>query len=662
MSLTDLLKSMLRARVPDHPLAAPTAGAAPAKSEASRQEATRLLDAGNVAENGGNPQEAFRLYEAALALAPDFPRAHLNRANVLMARGEVADAIAGYATAIDLDPSYFAAHFNLGLASLPAGDPQQALASFDRTIALKPDFVDAHIARGNLLEELGQVDEAIASYRLALRLRPDFAEAHNNLGIALLRAGRIEEAVTAGRRAVELRPDYAEGYGNLANALKALGRMDESLAQYERALAINPDYIEARSGRLFGHNYLSNRPVAQSLDDARRYGALVAGLAQPATAWRNDADPERVLRVGFVSGDLYDHPVGYFFEAVLAALHARTPAMLELHVYANNLREDATTARLRASCHAWHMIAGHADEQVAGAIRDDGIDILIDLSGHTGLNRLPVFAWKPAPVQVTWLGYFSTTGVAAIDYVIADPWAVPEGAETEFTETVWRLPETRLCFTPPGDAGEVAPLPALSEGAITFGCFSHLTKVNDGVIALWARVLAAVPDSRLLLKAPQLTSSSVRAALLARFDAQGIGADRLILEGPSPRADYLAAYEDVDIMLDTFPYPGGTTTAEAVWMGVPVLSMTGDTFLSRQGVSLLTNAGLPDWIAVDGDDFVARAVAQAGDRDRLAALRRDLRRRVRASPLFDAPRFAAHFEQALRAMWRMDCEKRRPGR
>jgi predicted O-linked N-acetylglucosamine transferase (SPINDLY family) len=358
-----------------------------------------------------------------------------------------------------------------------------------------------------------------------------------------------------------------------------------------------------------------------------------------------------------VSGDLYDHPVGFFFESVLAALRARTPARLELTVYANGLNDDATTRRIRAAAHAWRVVAGLSDEHLVQVIRDDGIDVLVDLSGHTGRNRLPAFAWKPAPVQATWLGYFATTGVAAIDYLIADPWAVPEGADDEFTESVWRLPETRMCFTPPADAPDVADLPARAGNPLTFGCFSHLTKVNDDVLALWARVLVAVPGSRLFLKAPQLAADTVHDALLARFQAHGIGAERLILEGPSRRADYLAAYEDVDLMLDTFPYPGGTTTAEALWMGVPVLTLAGDTFLSRQGRSLLTNAGLPEWVANDADDFVARAVARAADLDGLADLRRGLRQRLQASPLFDAPRFAAHFEAALRGMWQAWCAR-----
>jgi predicted O-linked N-acetylglucosamine transferase (SPINDLY family) len=299
---------------------------------------------------------------------------------------------------------------------------------------------------------------------------------------------------------------------------------------------------------------------------------------------------------------------------------------------------------------------GLSDENLAQQIREDGIDILIDLSGHTAHNRLPMFAWKPAPIQVSWLGYFATTGVTAIDYLIADPWTLPESEEANFTENIWRLPETRLCFTPPDVDMEITPLPALSNGHLTFACFNNLTKMNDTVVALWARILAAVPTSRLFLKSKQLREASVRQSVVDRFAAHGIDSERLILEGLSPRAEYLATYQRVDIALDPFPYTGGTTSVEALWMGVPVLTLAGECFLSRQGVGLLMNAGLPEWIAADADDYVARAVSHASDLQRLAALRNGLRQQVLASPVFDAQRFAHHFETALRGMWKKWCD------
>ena len=344
---------------------------------------------------------------------------------------------------------------------------------------------------------------------------------------------------------------------------------------------------------------------------------------------------------------------------MLQALHRQAGNDIQLTVYATQPYKDALTDRLMACTARWNMVFGMSDEALAQRIHADGIDILIDLAGHTAHNRLPVFGWKPAPVQVTWLGYFATTGVSQIDHLLADPWTVPASLEAGFTEHIWRLPQTRLCFTPPSASAAVSALPALRTGHITFGCFNNLTKLNDEVIALWARVLHAVPGSRLLLKASQLGSAMVRQTMQSRFKAQGVASDRLILQGPSTREDYLQAYGQIDIALDPFPFTGGTTSAEGLWMGVPVLTLAGDSMVARQGVSLLMNAGLPDWVADAPEDYVAKAMAHASDLTTLATLRSGLRERVMQSPLFDAERFADHLGTALREMWRAHARRAR---
>ena len=481
---------------------------------------------------------------------------------------------------------------------------------------------------------LGHLDEAVTCHRRALDLQPDYPLAHANLGVALQAQGRLDQAVASTRRSLALAPDTAATHFNLGSALKEQGHLDEAVTCYRTALTLRPDYAEAYSNLLFTLNYMSGAPA---LDEARRFGRMVSAKAiAPFTAW--DCPAGR-LRVGLVSGDLHAHPVGYFLEGVLAALD------LELFAYPTREVEDQVSRRLRHHVAAWTPLAGLDDQAAAARIHADGVHVLIDLSGHTAHNRLPVFAWRPAPVQVTWLGYFATTGMAEIDYVLADPHMVPPGEEGHFTERVWRLPDSHWCFTPPDDAPEVGPLPALASGSITFGCFNTLTKINDRVVALWMRVLAAVPGSRLLLKARQLGEESVRQATRFRF---GPLADRLILEGPSPRADMLKDYQRVDVALDPFPFPGGTTTLEGLWMGVPVLTRRGDRFVSHQGESIAINAGLAEWIAADDDDTVAKAAAL--DLHRLAEVRAGLRSRMRTSPLFDAPRFARHLEAALGEM------------
>jgi protein O-GlcNAc transferase len=318
---------------------------------------------------------------------------------------------------------------------------------------------------------------------------------------------------------------------------------------------------------------------------------------------------------------------------------------------------DEVSARIQAQCHVWRQVHALDDEALARQIREDRIDILIDLAGHTDKNRVPAFAWKPAPVQATWLGYLGTTGVAAIDYLIADDWTLPPEFEPHFTENIWRLPRSYLCFTPPAEDCAIGPLPALANGYVTFGSFNNLIKVGPDVVSLWSRVLHAVPQSRLLLKTTQFIEASVRQDVAQQFARHGITSSRLMLEPPVPRADYLKPYNRVDIALDPFPYPGITTSVECLWMGVPFVTLAGKTFMARQGIGLLNNAGLPDWIAADEDDYVKLAARRAGDLHSLQQLRQELRARVFASPIFDAQSFAQNFESAMRGMWRAWCAR-----
>jgi predicted O-linked N-acetylglucosamine transferase (SPINDLY family) len=439
--------------------------------------------------------------------------------------------------------------------------------------------------------------------------------------------------------------------------LATFGLFDQAEESILNALRIKPDYIEAWSNLLRLQLFRVDQPAAELFSKARQYGELVARRSRRYSEWPNTPEPERRLRVAFVSGDLWNHPVGHFVEGVLGALRAQASDRIELVAYATHTVEDEVTARIKAMCHRWQSAVTLTDEEFARRIRADGIDILIDLSGHTAYNRLPVFAWKPVPVQATWLGYLATTGVREIDYVIADAWTLPPGDEANFTESIWRLPDSYLCFTPPAEDTGVGPLPAVRNGHVTFGSFNNLSKMNDSVVTLWARVMHAVPDSRLFLKSPQFREPSVHASVRERFARHGIADSRLALEKPIPRTAYLSAYHRLDIALDPFPYPGITTSVESLWMGVPVLTLAGDRFNSRQGMGLLMNAGLPDWIAADADDYVAKAAAHAGDLPRLEALRSGLRAQVHASPFFDAPRFAGNFEAAVRSMWRQWCAK-----
>ncbi len=616
-------------------------------AELSPNDADAHSNLGCVLNDLGRWNDAETSLKCALKINPDFAPALSNLGNTLQHQGRFGEARDCYLRALQIAPDYAEAHFNLACTSKKQGELSDAEAHYRLALQIRPDYAEAHNNLGAALLELGRLNEAEASCRQALQINPEFAEAHTNLANTLMELARPDEAEAHYRQAIRISPNYAEAHYNLGSMLKEVNRLGEAESCYRQALCINPDFMEAQSNLLFLINYLADSPSSSNLEQARRYGMLVSRKATaPFAQWSCDQQAQR-LRIGFVSGDFRNHPVSYFIESLLPSLNQA----FDLYAYPTHNESDDLTRRIKPHFAAWHPVAGLGDEAAARLIHGDKLHLLIDLSGHTRYNRLPVFAWKPAPVQVSWLGYFSTTGVAEIDYLIADPWVLPETEEAYFTEKIWRLPETRLCFTPPDIDIEVSKLPALSNGYVTFGCFNNLSKLNDDVIALWSRVLVAVPGSRLFLKAQQFKADSVCRQTVARFAGHGIDASRLILEGPESRAKYLAAYHRVDIALDPFPFPGGTTSVEGLWMGVPVLGLAGKRFLSRQGVGIMMNAGLPEWIAADADDYLARAMLHAADLQRLAKLRRSLREQIRVSPLFDAARFAGHFEAALRGMW-----------
>ena len=614
-----------------------------------------LAAQGSALENLGRSNEAIASYRQALEIRPNYVEVHRNLALLFKEIGRLDDAIKCYRILLELSPDKANAHFQLGSALHQFEQYGEALANYRQAIVLQPDHVDAHSGMGVLFHATGQFDQAIDSYRKALRLQPDLFEVHGNLGNVFKDMRRLNESVMCYQRVLELQPNDAKAHNNLGTALSDLGRLDEALDCYRRALVIDPFFDTAHSNLLFTGNLLVDQPHPLLLAEARQYGARAMQRAQPFSNWKCSPDPNRRMRVGFVSGDMREHPVGHFLEGVLAVLESNAFDRLEVFAYPTFNSNDEVALRLKSHCQSWFSAMGLSDQDFAQRIRDDKIDILIDLSGHTAHNRLPIFAWNPAPVQVTWLGYLATTGVTAIDYILADAWTLPESEEDNFTETVWRLPQSYLCFTPPRDKVHVGLLPALQNGYITFGSFNNLAKINDAVVALWSRVLLAVRGSRLYLKSPQLGDIETRQHTLSRFKLHGVDEGRLTLVGLVPRVDYVLPFHKIDIALDPFPYPGITTSVESLWMGVPVLTLEGNSFLSRQGVGLMMNAGLPDWIAADPDDYVARAIDHASNVQGLAELRAGLRDRLMMSPIFDALQFSQHFEAALRCMWQKSC-------
>lgn len=602
---------------------------------------------GTVQDALGRLQDAEISFRRALDLDPDYVQAHSSLGTVLNDLGRIDEAEAALRRAVDLDPDIAEAQNNLGLVLYDSLRLDEAEARFRHVLSIDPGLAVVRTNLAMALKSLGRLTEAEAEFRAVLDVAPDFVKALNGLGSVLMSLDRYPEATEAFRRVVEIAPDFEVGLNNLGSALNDLGRFDEAESLFRRALEVNPDFLPAHNNLLFCLNYVG-RPAAQTRKQAEVFGNLVErDVASLDTAPLLAVKPAR-LRVGLVSGDFHSHPVAYFLENILANVDSER---IELLAYPTWDHADNVTDRLRAFMSGWTPLSGLDDNAAAARIRADEVHVLIDLAGHTARNRLPVFARRPAPVQVAWLGYFATTGLSRMDYIMGDPQVTPDHEADNFTETVWRLPDTYLCFTAPDAAVEVGPLPALTHGAVTFGSFNKIAKMNDAVMASWARVMRAVPGSRLLLIAHFMLDAGVRQSLIDRFAANGVTADRLVLQGPTSRVGLLAAYNQVDIALDPFPFTGGATSAEALWMGVPVLTRKGDHLIAHQGETLLTNAGLPDWIARDDDDFVAKAVAATADLDALAALRAGLRAQVLASPLFDAPRFARQWEDALWQMW-----------
>jgi len=640
---------------------------------------------GNVLHDLGRLEDALSAYDSALRLIPDYAEAHSNRGNTLTGMGRLDEALAACDSALRLIPDYAEAHNNRGNALKDMGRLDEALSAYDATLRLRPDYADAHMSRGNTLKAIGRLEEALAAYAAVLRLRPDYAEAHYNRGNALYSMERLNEALAAFDTALRLKPDYSEAHNNRGNALIDMGRLrealaacdaalrlrpnvagahynrgkalkdmarpDEALTAYDEAVRLRPDFAIAHSSKLLVLHYVAFEARGAIAAAARAFGTSVS-RADAVQAFANAPIPDRRLRIGYVSGDLRGHPVGYFLQSILR--HHASDAV-EVFCYSNNLRDDDLTASFRSEADHWRGISGLTDEAAASLIRADGIDVLVDLSGHTARNRLPLFARRPAPVQVSWLGYFGTTGLAAMDYVLADRFVVPPGEEDAFTEQVWRMPDSYLCFKPPDL--DVPVRRGDADGPITFGSFNNLAKLSAHTVSLWAQVLQSVPRSRLLLKTGQLADPAVRQSVRERFAGHGIEADRLLLEGPSPWGDYLASYNRVDIALDPLPYGGGTTTADGLWMGVPVVTLRGGTWVGRISESILSTVGLPELVAGSPGDYIALAAELAADRDRRAALHAGLRSRLEGSAFCDGPGFTWHLEEAYRGMWTRWCEQ-----
>jgi len=596
--------------------------------------------------------EAVSAYTNALRHQPDFPEAHYNLGLALHHQQQVAAAEASYRAALALRPGYLAAQSNLGKALLDQRQLQPAIDAFHAALAIDPRHPETHFNLGNALVRQGLHSEAARSYSAALQSRPHFPEAQLNLGNVLNEMDQTDAAIAAYLEILAAHPGFADVFVNLAGAYKNLGRFAQSLDAYEQAIALQP----ANAGYLSNLLYLLhfhpgfNAPAIR--EEHRRWNDRFAvPLRSSIQPHRNVPDPSRRLKIGYVSSELHDHVIG---RNLLPLFTHHDHPQFEIICYAAAQRPDGLTARLQSCADQWRDTIGLSDEALAQQIRADEVDILVDLSLHMAHNRLPVFARQPAPVQLTFAGYPASTGVETIQYRLTDPFLDPPGNDSFYSEESIRLPDSFWCFDPIEEGPAPNPLPAATAGYITFGCLNNFCKVNDSVLDLWSRVLGQVPTSLLLLLAPR---GQCREQILHFFSARNIDPARVEFLTKSPRREYLPWHHRIDLILDTFPYNGHTTSLDALWMGVPVVSLAGQHAVSRAGFSQMSNLGLTDLVAFTGDDYVRIATTLAGDLPRLAELRATLRSRLQASPLMDAPRFARHIEQAYRTLWERWCQR-----
>ena len=644
---------------------------------ADPRHAGALSNLGVLVARRGDTTEAHRLYSAALAADPSQLDARFNLGNLYRKLNRPLDAVATFQTVLRLAPNHPRAYLNLGLALSDAGDWDAAIDSFRRAVAAddglaegynllgdalfrtgrtaeaagvfreyiarSPDDPRGHHNLGLTLAAGGESEQAVGELEQALRLRPDYPDAHNSLGVAFEAVNRVDDAQVHYQEAVRLRPEFADAWSNLGTSFAEQGRVGEAIDALRQAMALRPD-PRAGSNLLLALTYSSDTDAEQLRDDHATWAATFADPKTPAEPMRYPAPVAgRRLKVGYVSGDFRGHTSAGFIEALLTH-HDRNA--VHVTCYPNVARPDDTTARLKRLADAWRPIHTLTDGQAADAVRDDEIDILVDLSGHTAGNRLLVFARRPAPVQLTLYGYPCAPGLKAIDSRVTDPFADPPDAPG--TEPLTRLPEFGWVYTPPANAPEPNPLPASNRRAFTFGSLNNPAKLSEACVEAWARVLKAVAGSRLVLMAGRSVAAANR--LAERFAQLGVVPDRLEIIHRLQPNEYFEAYQPIDLCLDPFPYNGGSTTCDALWMGVPVLTVAGRDARSRQGVSILNNVGLPEFVAESPAKLVDLATTWAGQPDGLADLRGSLREMMKQSPVTDAARFVRHLEAAYKKL------------
>ena len=615
--------------------------------------AEALVGQGSALRAMGRPAEALDSYDRAVAANPNFAEAFNNRGNILREMKRLVDARDSFDRALAINPNFAEAHNGRGGVSTNLRDYDQAIASLDQALAVRPNYPEALANRGAAWLELKRFDQAVADYQRALALAPGLVEGWVGLGNTLHQSKRYAEAIACCERALSLDPNAARAHALMGHCLMILGRIDEAIAKLDDALRIKPDLEDVISLKIFVLDFADGADFVQHRDVRRLWwdqiGSRIAVQSEPH---RNVRDPQRRLVVGYVSADFREHSAARAFKPVL---QYADKALFETVCYSCSVSEDRLTGEFRQMADRWHDVSQWTDDRLADQVRQDGIDILVDLSGHTGGHRLGAFVRKPAPIQVHGWGHGTPPGLPAMDYVFSDRVSIPSEVRHLFKETIWDLPCFMTLDPLPTDIVRLAGFPALANGFVTFGVFNRVSKISDSAVKVWAQILDRLPGSKLLVKDGGLDDASVRDGLLARFVRNGVSTERIELLGATSRSDHLATLNRVDICLDPFPQNGGVSTWEALQMGVPVVAKLGNTLSGRVAGSILAAIDMQDWVAASAQDYVEIAVARSCRLDELADSRHALPGRIAASTAGNPVAYAGEVAKAYRSMWQTYC-------
>ena len=643
-----MLKNLLNRFRPVTAPAAPERAAAPGATPDDTALADALVTEGNGLEDAGDLQQAEALYRSAVARAPRHARAHLNLGIVLAARGENDGAAQAYETVLAIDSHHPFGNYNYARLLFLRGDYVRAETLAREALRAKPEFAQAQVVLGNALEALGKTGPAVEALRLAVRLQPDDAGAWFNLALLLLVLDRHDESEAAVRRLLDLVPAHPDGLGMLSRLMREHSFASDVLAPLQEAVRNDPENMIYRSQELMLLNAVEGIPAATVFERHVEFGALLEQLV-PARfdAFLGSDEPGRRLRIGYLSSDFCLHPAMVF---LLPILEHHDRAAVEIFCYSTSVKADAITLRVRERADHWFDAKDLSDAQLADAIHADAIDVLVDLVGHSTVPRLSVFSQRPAPVQVSWLGYLNTTGMTRMDYRMTDCRCdPPESSQRLHTERLVMMPASQWCYRPLVESTLDPVGPLEKNGYVTFGSFNDSAKLSLAMCRRWARILQRVPQSRLVIAS--IASVRKREAIRGEMTSLGITPDRYEFVARVVMEKVPELIGGVDVALDSFPYGGGTTTFECLWMGVPVVTATGDIPVSRSAASILVALGLDDWVAPSIDDYVDVAVARAVDHAGIASLRRSLRSSMQGSPLTDVGRYVQDLEAAYRQMW-----------